>query len=173
MWSETRQGFCSMKEIRHLLYVYLYILETGESIQNLKLVFLSFFYSLFGEWGWGIELQRLWTSFTKVASLERPNCFPHCRSPLHIFSFLERFAYSFPAGVWQNTERVNVISWVFPREWDIRCRRPIHGSVTRGDAWLLKLSFSRLAKTSIPDTLSKIPSRGQEDCSDGMYLHNN
>jgi len=133
----------------------------------------SLFSFFLGGGGGGIGLQRLWTSFTKVASLERPNCFPHCRSPLHIFSFLERFAYSFSAGVWQNTERVNVISWVFPREWDIRCRRPIHGSMTRGDAWLLKLSFSRLAKTSTPDTLPKIPSREQEDCSDGMYVHNN
>lgn len=40
-----------MTEIRHLLYVYLYILETGESIQNLKLVFLSSLYSLSFEAG--------------------------------------------------------------------------------------------------------------------------
>ena len=50
--TETRQEFCSTKEIRHLLYVYLYILETVESIQNLKLVFLSSLYSpFFGGWG--------------------------------------------------------------------------------------------------------------------------
>lgn len=108
-----------------------------------------------------------------MASLERPNCLPHCRSPLHIFSFLERFTYSFSAGVWQNTEPVNAISWVLPREWDIRCQRPIHGSVRRDDAWRLKLSFSRLANTNTPYTLPTIPSRKQQDCSDGMQLHIN